>query len=204
MKLSKGLIAVGAEEKSASTSLLINLANKLAEKEKVLFINWTDFSEKLHQEIRKTNVVSKNLTIDTNIDYFGVKSFLDIIDLIESYQYSSIFIDDINYYVQADYDGYFGEEINNQAIRGLRYIVDKLSVRIVFNIRVSKQLDVTKKELILADFSWSRLIINDCDQVLALYNLKDEGNYENMQISNLKNDSCEVETSKLNLNSWLL
>ena len=101
LKLSEGLIAIGAAEMAGKTSFAIRLANLLAKKERVLFLNWTDYADRLHQIITKSNnSVNDKLDINTNVGYFNIESFIEIMELIETHNYSTIFIDDINYFTQ--------------------------------------------------------------------------------------------------------
>ncbi len=193
-KLSNGLIAIGAIENGSKTTYAIQLANELAEKEKVLYLNWTDYADRLNHLIKKRgNKVNKNLDINTNIGFFDVGTFITIMELIELKNYSTIFIDDINYFSQSGVEFDIFDEINSNGkdnvIRALRYIVDKLNVRVVFNITINAN-GAPK----LADFAWSRLIINDCDQVIALNENKND-----LEIYNLKNEKLEMEKHKIAL-----
>ena len=93
LELSEKLIAIGAVEGVGKTRFAINLANQLAEKEKVLFINWTDYSEKLHKILQQSGkTINDNLDINTHVGYFDVNSILEIIDLIEFHNYSTILL----------------------------------------------------------------------------------------------------------------
>lgn len=211
LELSEKLIAIGAVEGVGKTRFAINLANQLAEKEKVLFINWTDYSEKLHKILQQSGkTINDNLDINTHVGYFDVNSILEIIDLIEFHNYSTIFIDDINYFIQSETVSFLGQEYRDQAIKALKYIVDRYSVRIIFNITIDVNVSNSNyHQPNLGDFAWSRLIINDCDQVIALTNLSPVVNYETgeyynyntLEIFNLKNHKCEVESFKINLNN---
>jgi len=209
LKLSKKLIAIGAVEGVGKTRFAINLANQLAEKEKVLFINWTDYSEKLQKIVEQSDkALNDNLDINTRIGFFDVGSFLEIIEQIEFHNYSTIFIDDINYYLQSDAVTVTGQEYRDQAIKALKFIVDRYSVRIVFNVTIEINVNSSNyRRPNLGDFAWSRLIINDCDQVIALTNLDSVVNIENnevydyntLEVFNLKNNTLEIESIKINL-----
>lgn len=203
IKLSDGLIAVGSEERKVKTTFAIHLANEVAKEEKVLFLNWFDYADRLNNILKKSKVkISNNLNINTNIEYFDVGSFLKIIDLIESYKYTTLFIDDINYFVQNNAVDYFSTEIRNQAILALKFIVEKYNVRIIFTINIDKHLYNTSVQPDLGDFAWSRLVINDCDQVIALNKLDgiedviNNKTYEqnSIQVYNLKNDRIDIES----------
>lgn len=80
--------------------------------------------------------MSKNLNINTDIGYFSMDSFLKIIDLIECYNFKTIFIDDINYYMKSDSDCYFGQELKEEVLRAFRFIVDRYAVNIIFTIKI--------------------------------------------------------------------
>ncbi len=195
IKLSKGLIAIGGNEKSGKTSFSILLANKIAKKEKVLFLNWKDYADRLHQIIRNNGEIVNNfLDINTNIEYFSVGSFIKIMELIDINKYSFIFIDDINYFTQtgnlfSELDQYntYGK---NSAIRALRFIVDKFKVNVIFNIEID-----TNETPQLADFAWSRLIINECDQVLAI----NENDKNKIEVYNLKKQNLEIENHQIKI-----
>ena len=186
LKLSQGLIAIGAAQGVGKTSFSIRLANYLAQKEKVLFLNWTDYADKLHEILRNSEAeIHKNLDINTRIGYFNIGSFIDILERIDTQKYTTIFIDDLNYFTQTG-DTYgeldqFNTYGKDSAIRALRFIVDKYKVRVVFNLTIDNV--VTPK---LADFAWSRLIINDCDQVIGLSNDQDGNQIEMYVLKDLK------------------
>lgn len=189
-----GLIAIGAVELGYKTAFAIQLANDIAKKEKVLYLNWTDYADHLHHQIKKSGQeVSKNLDINTNVGYFDAGSFINIMELIEINNYTTVFIDDINTYSQSG-DMYTEfDEINSNGkdnvIRALRYIVDKMKVRVFFNITITT--DNLPK---LKDFVWSRLIINDCDQVIALNKIDNK-----LEIFKLKNQNLEIEKHEIKL-----
>ncbi len=189
IKLKKGLIAIGGIQKIGKTTFAIQLANKIAKKEKVLYLNWTDYADRLHDLILKNNKkIYSNLDINTNLDFFNVGSFIQIMDLIEENRYKTVFIDDINYFTQTGETDCALDEYNkygkDSAMKALRFLVDKYNIRIVFNMTIDTNF--TPK---LADFVWSRLIINDCDQVLALsYNKK----RNKIKLFQLKDKNMEI------------
>ena len=194
LKLSNGLIAIGAVEKGRKTTYAIQLANEIAKNEKVLYLNWTDYADRLNYLIKKgNNEISENLEINTNVGFFDVGTFINIMELIENNNYSTIFVDDINTFSQSGetFDCY--DEINSNGkdnvIRALRYIVDKFNVRVIFNVSIIAD-EIPK----LADFAWSRLIINDCNQVIALNETE-----KALEIYNLKNENLEIEKHKMKL-----
>lgn len=202
LKLSNGLVAFGAENRYEKTKTSINLANYLAKNEKVLFLNWTDYSDKL--EAMLTNKINKNLWINTQVNYFNIGSFLTIIDLIESYNFTTIIIDDIDYFLQGDSNCYFSNEEKDNLIKALKFISDKYNIRVLFNVEVKHNSNKQDSfALELADFAWSRLILNDCDQVLAIKNLDGIENINNKEnytincfhIYSLKEKSVAIENS---------
>ncbi len=191
----KYLIAIGGTKNTGKTQFSIQLANKISEREKVLYLNWVDYAEKLHKHIvNSQQKINKNLTINTNINYFDVGSFLHIIDLIESYDYTTVFIDDINHYIQSNSD-YFDSIFEEQVINAFRYIVDKLSVRVFFTINIPSLNYITN----LDNFTWSRSLVNECDEIYTIKSLNSEENQETgeiygnntFDIFRLKDKTCE-------------
>jgi len=55
MKLEDGIIAIGSRDAILASNYSIRLANHLAEKEKVLFITFLSYKEKIQQELLETN-----------------------------------------------------------------------------------------------------------------------------------------------------
>ena len=97
LKLSNGLVAIGyggISENKDQTKFSLRLANQLAEKENVLFLNWNNYSRKLEKIIKKLGIEkNQKLEINTRIEYFGLASFLNIAELIESNGFTTFFSD---------------------------------------------------------------------------------------------------------------
>jgi len=213
IKLASGLIAIGFHgEKSniEKTKFPIYLANKLAENEKVLFLNWNNYSRKLEQILTGLGWhKNPNLQINTSVNYFGLESFFDIIDLIESEDYKTIFIDDIFSFTMGDVQKF---EDRDLVIKTLKFISDRFLVIIVFQMNIDDKMFLNSNyvyevEPELGYFNWSRMIINDCEQVFAIKNLTgiidDETDEfyqdETYRIYELKNDSDITENYIINL-----
>lgn len=202
LKLSNGLVALGYEPKENNKDFTILLANQIAKNEKTLYLSWTNYSDKIHKTINEyKSEVSRDLLLNTNIEYFGIKSFLNIINLIESYNLKTIFIDDINNFLQIETNDFLSHNyFSDTLIEALNYIVYKYNVRIIFSLELE---NINKSEINLSDFQWSRLIRNDCNQILAIKNLL---GYENIRTSEyydknsfkvleLKNEEIEITES---------
>ncbi len=194
----KELIALGGHKGSGKTKFSILLANRIAKTQKVLFLNWIDYADKLHNHIVSQNEeVSENLTLNTNIDYFSVGSFLDIIDLIKSYNYTTIFIDDINYFTQSHCDDYFDTKMREETMRTFKYLVEELSVSVIFNININESYLNGEFYLNLGDFVWSRLLVNDCDKVFIIKQQKEKDFHFDMYKLKGENNKIEKITTKL-------
>lgn len=180
IQLEKGVIAIGYGGKSNyidQTKLSLKLANKIAETEKVLFLNWNNYTRMLEQIIKSLKIVkNRNLEINTNVGYFGLSSFLEIIELIEKNHYTTIFIDNFRSFTLEELDVY-ENDYKNTLIKSLTFLYKKYSVRIVFNVNIDPNMfsfnyNSTENSIDLGYFRWSRNIINDCNQVFAVQNLE--------------------------------
>lgn len=202
IKLSNGLIAIGGALKIGKTNFSLKLANHLALTEKILFLSWQDCKDNLEATIvRMGDTINENLDINTSLDNLNVGSFLELISIIEDNKYTSIFIDDIENFTQYNFKDMFSEQ-KDSSIKAMKYIVNTLNVRIILNTTILYD----RWEPTLRLFDWSRSIINDCNQILAIYRpayfgitQDDEGNslLDKIEILNLKNDNCLKETIEL-------
>lgn len=215
LKLSNGLIAIGYGGTSNSldqTNFSLLLANRLAKNENVLFLNWNNYSRKLNSIIKNLGVEkNEKLEINTSVGFFGIASFLSITESIEESNYTTIFLDNVLSFASEEYK--ISEPANRDLlIKALKFIVDRYSVRIVFNVTIDPEMfSYTYYEhenvIDLAYFKWSRKIINECEQVIALQNLEGSINRETYEhynkntfkVFNLKNKNDEMENYILTL-----
>lgn len=213
LKLSKGIIAIGyggTIDTKNQTKISLVLANKLAKKEKVVFLNWNNYSRKLEKMITKLDIIkNEKLEINTSIDYFGLSSFLNITELIEQRGFTTIFIDNIFSYTLNELKSF---EERNLLIKSFRFITERYSIRIVFNIKIESDVfynsyiaDENTAEL--GYFNWCRKIITDCEQVIAIQNIEgcvngetDEQYQQNtFKIFDLKNENDETKNYLIKL-----
>jgi hypothetical protein len=213
LKLSDGLVAIGYGafiNNIDQTKLALILANKLAKKENVLFLNWNNYFNKLERIFTDLGIKkSENLEINTDVSYFGLSSFLDIAELIEKFYFSTIFIDNVLSFTSGKAKNY---EDRDLLIKSLKFITERYSVRIVFNVAIDADVFSyssfgDENVIELGYFRWSRRIINDCEQVIAIQNIAGEldgeigERYEldTYKIYNLKNREDKIESHIITL-----
>ncbi len=194
--LDNGLIAIGGYQNSGKTAFVLQLANRIAENEKVLFLSWQDYGDNLQRKILTfSNKIAGNLDINTRLGYYSVSIFIQILELIEEKGYTTLFIDDVDSFKYGTISNSYYDYENNAIIETLKYIAEKYAIRLVFTLRIPESEDLT---ISLRDFAWSRLIVNDCEQVLSI--CKDtelEENYINL--SYLKGENLEIQNEIINL-----
>jgi KaiC/GvpD/RAD55 family RecA-like ATPase len=211
LKLSSGLIAFGGEKGIGKTRFALKLGNHLARAEKVLFLSYQDYSEKLITDIREMDgFISDNLEVNTSMDYYGVGSFLEIIKYVEAGDFRTVIIDDL-FSFNRDQFYEFDDHGRDAAVDALLYLVTQLKIRLVFNIDIhSSHQNHTPR---IRDFNWSRKIVNNCSQILALYRPAHFGITEDengnsledlIEIYDLKNEEnrenlIQLDSKKLNI-----
>ena len=191
LKLQNGLIAIGANKGIGKTKFSILLANKLAKSEKVLFLDWTNYYDNLSNIIEKSGFnFNSNLDIETSVNYFNVSSLLKIINLIDTHNYQTIFVDDLDAYINYSYANFYVDR--DEVIKSLKFLVDKFNVRIVFSLCLHSEFDEIPPTL--RDFAWSRLIVNECSQVIGLKRTfcYDNDNFEDIEVYELKNETNKM------------
>jgi hypothetical protein len=170
IELSKGLIALGGNKGIGKTRFSLKLANFLAQHEKVLYISYQDYSEKLHSILNEIDIdVNENLEINTSFGYFNVGTFLKMIKHIKEKVITTLFIDDLDCFNRNEFYE-FNEIEKDSAIEGLLFISKQLNVRVIFNLVLTKNYrsyNFVRPQL--RDFDWSRKVVNDCSQIFALY-----------------------------------
>lgn len=197
INLQKGLIAIGSGKGEGKTRFALKLANFLAETENVLFINYSDYSEKLIEAVKKIDEnINKNLDINNRFGYYGSEVFLDIIKYIKTNKISTVFIDDIESFSEISTEETFLEDTKYNIIEDLKYISEMLDVRIIFLTSTSKSQYDEIYQPKLKNLKWSRAISNECNQIFVLYRpsyygfTTDENNnytYDKIEIHCLKN-----------------
>ncbi len=194
--LDNGLIAIGGYQNSGKTAFALQIANRIAENEKVLYLSWQDYGDNLQNQILKfSKKIAQNLDINTQIDYYSVRTFIQILELIEEKGYTTVFIDDVDSFKYGTISNSYYDYENNAIIETLKYIAEKYAIRLVFTLRIPEYEDLT---ISLRDFAWSRLIVNDCKQVLSVYKDTElEENYINL--SYLKGKNLEIQNKIINL-----
>ncbi|HKJ44137.1 MAG TPA: hypothetical protein VKA27_18715 [Sunxiuqinia sp.] len=211
LNLSRGLIAFGGQEGIGKTRFTLKLANFLAQKEKVLFLSYQDYSEKLITDIRNMDdFIAENLEVNTSMDYYGVGNFLEIIKYVESTGFKTVIIDDIESFNRDQFHE-FDDQGRDAAIEALLYLTKQLKIRLIFIIDIySSHRNHTPR---IRDFNWSRKIINDCSQILAIYRpvyygITEDENGDSLkdliEIYNLKNEEnkeniIQLDNRKLNI-----
>ncbi len=205
LKLSRGLIAFGGEEGIGKTRFALKLANHLALNEKVLFLSYQDYREKLITITREMNgFIHNNLEVNTLIDYYGVGSFIKILKHSEAGNFKTVIIDDIECFNRNQFYE-FDEQGRDAAIEALLHLTNQLNIRLIFTISIqsSHRYHIPRAR----DFNWSRRLINDCSQILLLYRpayfgiAEDEnGNslVDLIEVHNVKNETCKDELIQFN------
>lgn len=204
LKLSQGLIAFGGIEGVGKTRFMLKLANYLAKREKVLYLSYQDYSEKLVTIVRNIDgIVYENLEVNTSMDYYGIGCFLEIIKHKKSKGFKTLIVDDIDSFNRNQFYE-FDENGKDNAIEGLLYLANHLNIRIIFIIDVKSTFQYKIPRV--RDFNWSRRMINDCSQILALYRpiylgiTEDENGKSSadlIEVYSLKNDNDEEEVIRL-------
>ncbi len=201
LRLANGLIALGGLKGKGKTLFALQLANELAKKEKVLFLSWQDYGSNLEQLLLEIEgSIAEKLKINSRQNWFGVGTFLEFIHLLEVEKYTTIFIDDVDNFLGGE--GVFSGidySFRDELIAALSFLVERYKVRIVFVLRLYNVDDKFGEQPSLRDFIWSRLIIDDCHQVLGLSERYCTDKNENeITVASLKEDSLEIEEYIIN------
>lgn len=202
IKLSKGVIALGGTQGVGKTRFSLKMANYIAEKEEVLFISYQDYNEKLISIVNELDEkVQEKLEINTSFKYCNLLTFLDIYDYVEKHNFTTVFIDDINWFnegIRSYTDLYYKET----SIKALLFLSKKLNVRIVFTLSIEERHDYPVENSV-RNFSWSRNIVNECSQIYVLYrpyfygystNPNGESLIDQIRVISLKNENHKEET----------
>jgi hypothetical protein len=205
LKLSNGLIVFGGDRGAGKTRFLLKLANYLALSEKVLFVSYTDYTERLEHILQGIDgIINPNLELNTTLGYYCVDSFIELIEHIEDGEFTTVIIDDVEHYSLSP-AGTFSYPGKDGIVDALLFISTRIKVRVVFSTRlVSNYLDDAFSAPTLQNFIWSREIINQCEQIYAihrptLYGIvedKEEGFFykDRIEVVSLKNETHELES----------
>lgn len=190
IKLANGLIALGGEKGFGKTRFALKYANYLAQKEKVLYVSYQNYKEKLESIVEEMDgVINENLGINSYFSYYGAIVFFQFMKEIKSNNVSTLIIDDIENFCQLARDNDYGEE--NNPILSLKYLSEFMNIKVVFITNIEK-LDYQSETIPkIQDFRWSRSIINECDQIYALYRPYLQGLWEDEEGNSLK-DKIEI------------
>lgn len=214
IKLSNGLIAFGGDRAVGKTRFLLKLANHLASAERVLFVSYADYTERLEYTLKSIDgFISRNLELNTTLGYYYVESFIELFEYIEYGKFTTVIIDNVEHYslLPAGRFSYPGRE---GIVDALLFIRNKLNVRVIFSTRIiSTDLSDDFSEPTLQNFIWPSDIINQCDQIYAIYrpNLyrhfkkpKTPFHNERIVVISLKNEDHKNESIEFrNEDYWL-
>jgi len=189
--LEKGLIAIGGLEGEGKTTFCLKIANHLAESEKVLFVNYQDYSNKLNQILEEfDDIICENLIIRTDFEYFGIDSFVELMQELEINSYSTIIIDNSDFLNKYDpWDNAYGDV--DEFVKAMAFLTKHFKIRVIFSVNIGQKVSYSRKYPMLKDFNSSRHIPNKCDQILAIYRPIYHGYTEN-QNGNINNDLIDV------------
>lgn len=201
IELPIGLTAVGGLKGEGKTAFCLKLANHLAQREKVLFISYQDYKEKIEKYLASIDSsINPGLAIRTDFEYFGLDTYVKLMWLLQDKSYSTVFIDNSDFLNKYDpWDRAYGEV--DEFIEALELMHHFCRVKVVFTINIGQKADYSRKYPMLRDFNSSRHISNKCQQVLAVYRPHYHGYMEDEQgvplinrfdIYSLKNQSDKI------------
>lgn len=169
-KLSNGLIGFGGRPGMGLTRLTLKLANQLAKKESVLFITYQEHELQLNKLVSSFSAKkNQNLEINSSFQFFDFGAFDALKLLLQRDHITVLFIDDLNNFISEEHanDNYIKDSIISQ----LKKLSEELNIKIIVNLSLSNTVEHRSgdKRPMIRDFRWSRRMINDCNQIFALY-----------------------------------
>lgn len=169
IELPIGLTAVGGVKGEGKTAFCLKLANHIAQREKVLFISYQDYKEKITEHLISTDrSINPGLEIRTDFEYFGLDTFVKLMWLLQDKPYSTVFIDNSDFLNKYDpWDRAYDDV--DEFIEALELMHHFCRVKVIFTINIGQKADYSRKYPMLRDFNSSRHISNKCRQVLAVY-----------------------------------
>lgn len=170
IKLSAGLIAFGGAKGVGKTRFMLKLANFLAKTEKLLFVSYTDYNERLEHVLKGIDgTINTNLELNTYLGYYCVESFLELIEYIEEGGFKTVIIDNAECY-SLNPNGTFSYPGKDGVVDALLFISNRLKVRVMFTTYlVSNSFTEDYSSPTLNSFIWSREIVNQCEQIYVFY-----------------------------------
>jgi hypothetical protein len=208
IKLQNGLVALGGLRGEGKTLFCLKLANHLAEKERVLFINFEDYTEKFSDTLlRIDGKINPNLEINTYFEYFGVETLVAMMRVLESNRFTTVFMDQSDFLNK--YHPFDAPYIDVDCfIEALAFLSSHFKVRVVFTINIARKDDSSREFPMLRDFNASRHIHNKCSQVLAIYRphyhalFEDENGLTTTNILEVYSLKNERNTTTVNTLNW--
>ena len=170
INLNKGLIVLGGLKNGGKTRFALQLANQLAQKEKVLYLSYQDYPEKLYATLQRMGCeLSEKLKIRSNLAYYGAGFFIQVLQLIKQKGFTTLVLDDMECLNQfRDFDSYDSLEEDNTD--PLHFIADLMDIRIIVLVNIINDLwkEATPFPK-LRNFVYCRNLAMDAKQVFALY-----------------------------------
>ncbi|MDD3723484.1 MAG: DnaB-like helicase C-terminal domain-containing protein [Lutibacter sp.] len=206
IELPIGLTAVGGLKGEGKTAFCLKLANHLAQREKVLFISYQDYKERIKEHLISTDSsINPGLKIRTNFEYFGLDAYIKLMWLLEKKSYSTVFIDNSDFLNKYSTWNCAYSDVD-EFIKALELMHHFCRVKVIFTINIGQKAEYSGKNPSLRDFNSSRLIPNKCRQVLAIYRPYFHGLMENedgpsiyqLEVYSLKNGSNSTTVNTFN------
>lgn len=136
----KGLIVLGGLKNSGKTRFALQWANQLAEKEKVLYVSYQDYPEKLYADLQRMGCPpNEKLKIRSNLAYYGTDFFMQILQLIKLKGYTTLIVDDmecLNQFQEFDPCNYLDEKNTDP----LHFIAVIMNIRIIVLVNIINEL----------------------------------------------------------------
>lgn len=211
IKISNGVIAVAGAKGEGKTRFMLKYANFLAKKERVLFLCYQDYSERLKHILTCIDgEICNNLQINTHLEFYTVESFINLVEYIKKEGFNTVIIDSIETYspLQQPYNA-------NEVVNSLIFIVKQTQARVIFTINLHENFNVgnSVSRPNLSDFIWPRAIINQCSQIYAIFRpayhgltVDEDDNmlFDSIELHSLKNEMhkhyvIEYDNKDLNL-----
>jgi hypothetical protein len=205
IELPIGLTAVGGVKGEGKTSFCLKLANHIAQREKVLFISYQDYTERTEEHLKSIDRnINPGLEIRTDFEYFGLDTYVKLMWLFQDKPYSTVFIDNSDFLNKYDpWDRAYGDV--DEFIEALELMHHFCRVKVVFTINICQKTDSDRRHPMLRDFNSSRHIPNKCRQVLAIYRPHYHGYIEDEQglplINRLDVYSLKNQSNKIIINT---
>lgn len=206
--LNKGLIVFGARPGMGLTMTTLKLANQLAKAETVLFISYQHYQEKIDYFLRSQGTEkSAALHINTSLQFYDYNQnfYYSLKELIDKIRPSTIVIDDLDCMLGDDREI---REEGDELISKLHQLCTQLSVRIILNVTISDKVEYRggDKRPCLRDFTWSRNLMHEADEIYTLYRPEYYGMTQDengeplegiMEIEMVKEKQCREKTYRI-------